>query len=290
MQKEVQANRLPDLTLSTQAAVVTPAQLAAWSGCRTCRASQARQLLPDPRLDRRAARQGARHRRPRLRATSRSTSSRVASGAATERGQRAHATSRTPSKAATPARRRHDRGSSASAAGPDAAGQRASAATSSAARRRATADVVVLYSTAGTVARLGAEPGFSSLELRLADASAAGRRTTVAARRATTCARTPGFTGFSDLPAVREPGDYPGKDVLRPDRVADERVHGAGAALGAGADREHDDDARRRAAPRDRDDEGDRRRAAARSAAIYLRTALLLGAARLGRRRRARAS
>ena len=35
MQKEVQANRLPDLTLSMKPLALTPAQLAALGGCRT---------------------------------------------------------------------------------------------------------------------------------------------------------------------------------------------------------------------------------------------------------------
>ena len=61
--------------------------------------------------------------------------------------------------------------------------------------------------------RLGADPGFSSLEFRLADTSARGGRRTVARIKQLPGANTT-FKGFSDLPAVREPGSYPGKDFF----------------------------------------------------------------------------
>ena len=69
---------------------------------------------------------------------------------------------------------------------------------------------VTLYSTAQTVAALSGTPGYTRLAFRLRDNS------TTAARRTVTAVRqflqtVPGFTGFSDLPEIRTPGDWPGK-------------------------------------------------------------------------------
>jgi putative ABC transport system permease protein len=74
-------------------------------------------------------------------------------------------------------------------------------------------DAVVLYSTPELLAKLGADPGYSSLEFRLADTSRAAADRTVAAARRYLAANT-AFTAFSDLPDIREPGTYPGKDLF----------------------------------------------------------------------------
>jgi putative ABC transport system permease protein len=73
--------------------------------------------------------------------------------------------------------------------------------------------LVVLYSTPGLIARLGADPGFSSLEFRLADTSTAAADRTVARIKAYLTAHT-SFKGFSDLPVLRKPGSYPGKEFF----------------------------------------------------------------------------
>ena len=71
-------------------------------------------------------------------------------------------------------------------------------------------DVIVLYASAATVAALSGEPGYSELALRLDDPShAAAAQTVEAVRRR--LATVPGFVGFSNLPQVRAPGDWPGK-------------------------------------------------------------------------------
>ena len=71
-------------------------------------------------------------------------------------------------------------------------------------------NVVVLYATADTVAALSGEPGYSRLAFRLRDPSPAAAAGTVAAIRRY-LGSVPGFAGFSDLPQVRAPGDWPGK-------------------------------------------------------------------------------
>ena len=70
-------------------------------------------------------------------------------------------------------------------------------------------DVIVLYATAETVAALSGEPGYGELAFRLRDTSAAA--STLKAVRES-LAGMPGFTGFSGLPEVRAPGDWPGKE------------------------------------------------------------------------------
>jgi putative ABC transport system permease protein len=74
-------------------------------------------------------------------------------------------------------------------------------------------DAVVLYSTPSLLARLGADTGYSSLEFRLANTSKTAADRTVAAARRYLAANT-SFTGFSNLPEVREPGTYPGKELF----------------------------------------------------------------------------
>ncbi|HEY5661302.1 MAG TPA: FtsX-like permease family protein [Gaiellaceae bacterium] len=74
-------------------------------------------------------------------------------------------------------------------------------------------DAVVLYATPALLTRLGAETGYSSLELRLADRSKLAADRTVAATRRYLKANT-SFTGFSNLPELRKPGSYPGKELF----------------------------------------------------------------------------
>ena len=73
--------------------------------------------------------------------------------------------------------------------------------------------IVLLYATAPTVEALSGTPGYTRLAFRLRDPSAA------AARRSVTTIRqyldkVPGFTGFSDLPEIRAPRDWPGKSTF----------------------------------------------------------------------------
>jgi putative ABC transport system permease protein len=76
-------------------------------------------------------------------------------------------------------------------------------------RRVADDDVIVLYATAETVAALSGEQGYGGLAFRLRDTSAAPKTLRVV-REA--LAAAPGFTGFSGLPELRAPGDWPGKE------------------------------------------------------------------------------
>ncbi len=73
--------------------------------------------------------------------------------------------------------------------------------------------VVTLYATARTVAELSGTPGYTRLAFRLRTPSsaAAGQTVTVIRQYLQT---VPGFTGFSDLPEVRSPGDWPGKSTF----------------------------------------------------------------------------
>jgi putative ABC transport system permease protein len=71
-------------------------------------------------------------------------------------------------------------------------------------------NVVVLYAPAATVAALSGEPGYGSLSFRLHDTSPAATQSTIGAvRRYLTTIR--GFSGFTDVPERRAPGDWPGK-------------------------------------------------------------------------------
>jgi putative ABC transport system permease protein len=74
-------------------------------------------------------------------------------------------------------------------------------------------DAVVLYSTPALIARLGASRGFSSLQLRLRDTSRAAADSTVADVRRYLRENT-GFRAFTDLPELRTPGTYPGKELF----------------------------------------------------------------------------
>ena len=71
-------------------------------------------------------------------------------------------------------------------------------------------NVVVLYATPETVTLLSGDSGYGSLAFRLADTRpAAIAATTAEIRRALTT--VPGFDGFTWLPEVRAAGDWPGK-------------------------------------------------------------------------------
>jgi putative ABC transport system permease protein len=70
---------------------------------------------------------------------------------------------------------------------------------------------IVLYASPETVARLSGRPGVTSLEFRLRDPARADD--TAATVRDYLAANT-SFTGFADLPAVRAPGDWPGKEIF----------------------------------------------------------------------------
>lgn len=72
-------------------------------------------------------------------------------------------------------------------------------------------DVVVLYATADTAADLRGAPGYTSFSFLLDDTSRAAVGATVERVRATLRA-VPGFGGFLDLPDVRAAGDWPGKE------------------------------------------------------------------------------
>jgi putative ABC transport system permease protein len=73
-------------------------------------------------------------------------------------------------------------------------------------------ETVVLYTTPETVARIGGRPGVSELAFRLHDPSPAAAERTLAAVKDRLESTVPSFTGFAELPAVREPGDWPGKE------------------------------------------------------------------------------
>jgi len=78
-------------------------------------------------------------------------------------------------------------------------------------------NLVVLYSTPALITRLGGNPGFSSLEFRLRNTSTAAADRTVK-RIKTYLTENTSFKGFSDLPAIRKAGTYPGKDFF--DQIA----------------------------------------------------------------------
>ena len=74
--------------------------------------------------------------------------------------------------------------------------------------------VIVLYAPAATVAALSGERGYNRLALRLRDTSSAAAATTIRDVRRY-LSGVPGFQGFANLPQVRSPGDWPGKDETR---------------------------------------------------------------------------
>jgi putative ABC transport system permease protein len=72
---------------------------------------------------------------------------------------------------------------------------------------------IVLYATPETVAALSGRRGYSSLAFRLRDTDGDAVQRTVAAVRRHLRART-AFTSFSDLPEVRTAGTWPGQEEL----------------------------------------------------------------------------
>ena len=72
---------------------------------------------------------------------------------------------------------------------------------------------VTLYGTAQTVAAVSGTPGYTRLAFRLRDDSTTAAHQTVTAIRQY-LQTVPGFTGFSDLPEIRAPGDWPGKSMF----------------------------------------------------------------------------
>ena len=74
-------------------------------------------------------------------------------------------------------------------------------------------DFVVLYATPETATLVAGEPGYSMLAFRLADTSTAAANRTADDVREYLRAET-SFTRFSDLPTIREPGSYPGKELF----------------------------------------------------------------------------
>ena len=74
-------------------------------------------------------------------------------------------------------------------------------------------DFVVLYATPATAAELAGQPGYSLLAFRLSDTSAAAAHRAVNDIRGYLRANT-SFARFSDLPSIREPGTYPGKELF----------------------------------------------------------------------------
>jgi putative ABC transport system permease protein len=81
-------------------------------------------------------------------------------------------------------------------------------------QRVASDGVVVLYATPSTVASLSGSRGYSSLAFRLDATSPAAIDATLAAVRQALAAM-PGFAGFTDLPEVRAAGDWPGKSAYQ---------------------------------------------------------------------------
>jgi putative ABC transport system permease protein len=71
--------------------------------------------------------------------------------------------------------------------------------------------IIVFYADAATVARLSGEEGYGRLSLLLDDPSPAAAADTVETVRRQ-LATVPGFTGFANLPEVRAPGEWPGRD------------------------------------------------------------------------------
>lgn len=71
-------------------------------------------------------------------------------------------------------------------------------------------NVIVLYAPASTVVSLGGEPGYDQLALQLDDAREEAASDTVDAVRSR-LESVSGFAGFSNLPAIRAPGDWPGR-------------------------------------------------------------------------------
>ena len=74
-------------------------------------------------------------------------------------------------------------------------------------------DFTTFYAPARTVQQIGGFRGYTALAFRLHDAHKAEADRTVAAIREQ-LRSYPGFRSFSDLPVIREPGQYPGKEMM----------------------------------------------------------------------------
>ena len=211
MQKEVQANKLPDLTLNMKPLALTPAQLAALR-----------------RLPNVVAADGRSYFQTRVWVGERRVKAAIIA-APTYRNQSVDVVSlvsgRPPAGLSVLSDVQNDKqgrfsGSEGSTIRIVGVGDRTVTVPVSGVARNMIGDqaaigldAVVLYSTPALLARLGAEPGYSSLEFRLADTSKAAADRTVAAARSYLTANT-SFTGFSDLPELRKPAVYPGKELF----------------------------------------------------------------------------
>lgn len=71
-------------------------------------------------------------------------------------------------------------------------------------------NLIVLYAPAATVATLSGRSGYDQLAFRLHDPSPVAAEATVATVRRY-LGTVPGFTGLSNLPSIRAPGDWPGR-------------------------------------------------------------------------------
>ncbi len=71
-------------------------------------------------------------------------------------------------------------------------------------------NLIVLYAPAATVAAFSGQPGYDQLAFRFDDPSPAAAEATVGRIRQF-LETVPGFAGLSNLPAVRAPGDWPGR-------------------------------------------------------------------------------
>ena len=256
MQKEVQANRLPDVTLSMKPLHLTPNQLAALETAAECHGRRGPKLLPDSRLGRRSASEGGDHRGAGIRTPDRRC--RLTHLRAFPDGQQ-RSQRRPERKAGTLLRqgRKHD---------PHPRRRRPSRE-SSRERRRAQHDrrpgsrrdgIGGSVLDACAAHETGRRPGLQQPRVPSPRHEQGGRRPHRHGR-----ARVPdrehGVHRILRPAADPRAGHLPLPGLLRAARLDHERVHAACAAGGARPDREHDDGADRRAATRDRRDESDRR-------------------------------
>ena len=257
MQGEVRASRLADLTLQTKPLVVTPAQLAELRRLPNVDGRAGAQRRPDARLDRRAAAEGDRRRHPELRAPAgRSRHDHVRDGAG--RGDRPHGRPEREGgrfdgaigdtvRVVGVGDRTHTLRVSGVGRNLEWSQTRASTATSSSSTRRPRRRRSSRASRATACWPSGSPTRRTAAANRTADDVREYLRANTS------------FTRLLRPPEHPRAGHVPGQGAVRAARLADERVHGARAARGGRAGREHDGDADRRAAPGDRDDEGDRR-------------------------------
>jgi putative ABC transport system permease protein len=211
MQKEVQANKLPDLTLSTKPLRVTPAQLAALRRLPNVVAADGRSYFQ--------TRVWVGQRRVKA-AIVAVPSYRNQSVDVVSLSSGAYPTDGTVLSDFQNARQGRFSGKAGSTIRIVGVGNRTVTVPVSGVARNLIGgqaavgmEAVVLYSTPALLTRLGADPGYSSLEFRLADPSKPAADRTVAAARQYLAANT-SFAGFSDLPQIRKPGSYPNQDFF----------------------------------------------------------------------------